>query len=185
MTLLTFPQLETIVNASLANIAKSYPNFYPFFQTLYTFGLRPIELIEISRISEFGLNWFVVNTAKGSNNRQLDRNYCNKDFTQRVINGDTFYYPELLSVPKGFGIRIMNKEPYVLIYENLLPDIKISMTEVVRINQVKPLDMYIFRHYRIKEMSIVQGMLAKEIARYFGEVNVDNIQGYIDSKLYI
>jgi len=90
-----------------------------------------------------------------------------------------------LSVPKGFGIRIMNKEPYVLIYENLLPDIKISMTEVVRINQVKPLDMYIFRHYRIKEMSIVQGMLAKEIARYFGEVNVDNIQGYIDSELYI
>ena len=185
MRLLTFPKLADIVNDSLRNIRNNFPKYFSFYDTLYTFGFRPIELIELFRFYYASSKFITVKTAKGSNYRSILVSNCNADFRFRLSAGYDYYFHNLLNIPKGFGYRVLNKKPYVLIYENLLPNIKISMTEVVRINQVKPLDMYIFRHYRIKEMSIVQGMKAKVIAFYFGEVNMDNIQGYIDSELYI
>lgn len=134
-----------------------------FFTDLLNNGFRWIELFELSRFSEISGNRFELDTAKESANRIV----LESDLTSQTVSmirssvqiNNYCRYHKL--------IRIFNK------YYRF-PDISVGNKHVAT---------HIFRYHKAKLLDKA-GWTVEDIAAYFGEIDLGNMQSYINADLY-
>jgi hypothetical protein len=154
------------LNNSLNNFCTLLINKYFFagycLKDLYNLGFRYNELYNRANISMPDPNHYLIITEKGSNPRTIAKtdfsNFWNNNF---LSDSTAFIHCRCCTMQ-----RLFNR--YYL-YKNTKVDTKSIKT-------------HLFRHNRIKQMHL-HGMSDNEIALYFGEVNIANIQNYINSTI--
>ena len=160
---LDIKQLNETCQRIIDNCPRDYPDLAEYFTTLYTFGLRPIEATELERWSFESHDTIVVKTAKGGNSRIIKANDVIPSVKEKVLNKvklwDLCRYNTMRMYCQRFS-------PYPF-----------------AVCKNKEIGMYIYRHTYIKNLSDM-GIKPENIAQIIGEVDVKNIYGYIESKIF-
>ena len=141
---------------------KSDPYWY-FFWLSYQWGTRPNELRACEAWDYSQPTGIIIPLSKGQSTRTLD---------------PTYYQPESYfnSLSQYEFFKYVNSSTANLLFAKYLG-------YKVYLGTGKSLGTYIFRHARIKALA-ASGQTPQEIAAYFGEINVNNINGYINSQLF-
>ena len=156
----TFNHCQNIVDTS-----TSYdPVLGAFFNTSFMTGCRWIELYEFDRWTNLGGGIRQLQPAKGNAPRLIPEEWLAEGFIH-TLDGPANYwevcrYSTIRRYVARFGL-----------YKNLMCG-------------DKEISDHVFRHYFIKDLAD-QGMTAEEIGDLIGELEVLNVQGYINSDLYV
>ncbi len=138
--------------------------YWSLFVDLFNTGLRSCEILDKNRFTLLESGEYLIETAKGSNNRHLSTLYFSDLFNNAFSNGGFLYS----------GIT----------YQRLDHIFKISWGSPNVFQHKKRLSTHLFRHMLCKSM-YNDGFEVQEIADFMGEVNNKNILGYINSTIYI
>jgi len=160
MAILTTTQLDSTCNTIVNSMAVLYPETLASYQMLYLFGLRWIEVFELTRWSQPTFDFYEVDTAKNSSNRLIPVATVPPVYKNLIQSGN--------NVILQFGYMSMKRylkryTPYPRMFSGN-----------------KNISLHIFRYNRARLMSD-DGYSNQEIADYFGEVSLQNMELYIDS----
>lgn len=134
------------------------------YQLLLRGGFRWIEIFELDRWSYDDHGTYYIQTAKGGNLRSW-----------REVDIPLFYLTCLQSEMITF--------PYVR-YSTFNRTLRRTFVDYPIWHGDKNVTSHIFRYTRVKDL-YESGQNIKQIADYLGEVDLDNIQGYIDARLIV
>lgn len=160
------PQLTTDSLNFIEAISVFSPRFALFYETAYSIGCRFEELTDISRFQVVGINDITFQPSKGNNIRYLLMSDLPSAFVQMVKQQESYFQ----HIDYGTNSRYFAQywPNYPIIYE--------GFNKVVR--------FYCFRYRYIWQLYDL-GYDIRRIAKIMGEVDVNNIRGYVDKKLYI
>jgi len=134
--------------------------FHSIFVDLFNTGLRSCEILDKNRFTLNENGEYLINTAKGSNDRVLNSLYFSELFNDAFLSGNFLY--ENIS------------------YQRLDYIFKISWGTPNVYQHKKRLSTHLFRHMLCKSM-YNNAIEVQDIADFMGEVNNNNILGYINS----
>lgn len=129
--------------------------------TLYTTGLRPVEVFEPNRWQELSESEFIVALSKNNGFRKIKKSSLNA--TMSNIYKNEISSNALPSV--RYNERQYNK---LKIFTHKLPD--------------KNLSLYVFRHNFVKNLLKI-GLSAEQIKRVLQHADIKNTYHYINSSI--
>lgn len=136
---------------------------YMGFSMMYNRGLRYIEIFEVSRWTIKNSNFYYFQPAKGGNRLTLPASVVPAEYKTYILNSK----PTFASLRKDTALRLFKR--YFPI-QNIF-------------HLTHPVKTHIYRYSKCKEMYL-NGYTYQEIADYLGEVEVVNIQNYVNATLY-
>lgn len=163
-TLYTLEALRIDLQELILQVS-SYSTFHAqFMEMSYLHGFRFEELTIKNNFWLKDENTVGFQPGKGNN----ERYFKTKDLPE--------YFLTMLSNDSFWFYRI-DYHTITRYFHNSYPKLKVTVGE-----HEKSIAYYLFRHYRIKQLS-ADGYSNYEIALEFGEIDVKNIEGYVNSVL--
>lgn len=155
--------LDSILLRFIERLRKYDYCMYPIFKTLYDHGFRISEVLEAKRwgLNEHGI--YRIETEKGSlprfvNYYEVEPKYRN-ELEYLNYSGDLRNYSQVKRrFESFFGATFFTENNRKLI-------------------------THLFRHNFVKKKK-KEGLSIDEIAKKIGEVNKDNVIGYVESRIY-
>ena len=174
MTYLTLAELNTVCRRA-ANLPHVWPyssaevdqildpSLIDFYYNLYNTGLRVNELQDASRWEITPAGDYLCSVQKGGVDRLFTSSELSTFFTSSLAYGLDVYRACRYSTAS----RYLNKVIWPL---------------SLFVND-KSITTHLFRHNKIKQLAN-SGLTVPQIATYIGERDPQNIQGYLNAKVY-
>ncbi len=165
--LYTYSSLQSDLQLFLGYV--NVQSFYYFlaFDTLYATGCRPAELFSANRWQNYSSSQVSLQPLKGNNIRYIDKSLLNVEVVASIEDDDII--TAKLSRP--------TLERYFLNSYPARPTFILSSANFADIG------LYLFRHFAFKRKFAESGDRSAT-GNYFGEVDIKNTNGYIDSQLF-
>ena len=163
MTVLSFHNLDSALQAIVAHFINSYNPNAVIYDLMYRTGCRYIEAQEVRRWELDGNGYCILTTSK--------------DGEQRI-----FKQSEL---PKPFIRMIKDKEEHTAThsYRTLIRDFYGALPYRILYTGNKPIALHAFRHNYVKAL-MEQGKTTEEIQMKMGHKDISNTLKYINSVIY-
>lgn len=163
MAEIDYTYLHELCSVAVSN-AKSYNYFYhALYECQFNIGCRYIELYDLTRWQWDGKDYYTLSPGKGNKERTFSGSDLGETFPL-LVQGDLQY------------VDFCRRAAFSRSFKKLFPIYPIWHGQ-------KNVTSHIFRYNRIKWMYFNDRYSEDDIASWFGEVNVKNIQIYIDAKL--
>ncbi len=160
---LTLDELNSTCKTIIDRCNPNYPELALFFSTLYQYGLRHIELYELSRWTVVSSKEIVIQTAKKGNTRIIDSRSIDPQLYAIVASGQS-----------EWTLCRYNSMRYYAQHYSDYPFAVIGRKEV---------GMHIFRHTFIKNL-YDSGWTIPDISVHIGEKDDKNTSIYVNSIIY-
>ena len=162
MTIISQQQLDDHCKNIVDTSGRYYDNLGDFFTVLYN-TCRWVEVYELSRWGTEDLETYFCQTAKGGNVRSINAASLPSNFlfliSTALSTWDVCRYNSMRKYSARFA---------------LFPSLYCLD---------KQIELHCFRHNHIKYLYSL-GNSYEQIATYMGEVDPDNIKGYVESIIY-
>ncbi len=160
MRILSNRDLDKSLNNFLQSSMVLHPETAVCYQLMYDFGFRFIEVFEPKRWFLKEEEQYLIDTAKKSNNRLI------------MVDSIPLIYQLMISE----GISLVPEFRYLSAARNFKKYYDFRNVKVGH----KGVSLHLFRYNKARMLSM-SGMSDQEVADYFGEVSLSNMQLYIDS----
>ena len=136
--------------------------YHAFFYILNRYGFRHNELVNSARFARLDANRIQVPLSKGQGTRLItDSEESIDNLLTSLVYYDFFYYVNNSTASELFK-RFLQKQLFL--------------------TTGKSLTTHFFRHKLVKNM-YASGQTPKQIGAYIGEINLNNVNGYITSSI--
>lgn len=159
--------LDNDIDICINNAARYSNRYAEAFELMKITGCRPVELFDHERWKIVDSNTVSLQPAKGNNLRYIESSLIPANILQSIEDG--FIITACLSqssLYRYFAITFPTRPLFVG-------------------NSIKqsPIGIYIFRHraFKLKELELSD---PTAVGAYFGEIDIKNTNGYINSVLY-
>lgn len=162
-TIYTFSKMQSDIYTFISRIRTSSDPYYDIFYLLVTYGFRFNEIKNIQNWNFSDPDILKIKLSKGQGIREISVNHDKYLLYLNIYNS---------SVKFSF----VNQTTACNIMDRLYP------TQIY-LDSGKNLKTHLFRHFYIKLLSNA-GNTPAEIGNIIGEININNVNGYINSVIY-
>jgi hypothetical protein len=165
--LYTYSSLQSDLQLFLGYVNIQSFFYFLAFDTLYSTGCRPAELFAANRWQNYSDSQVSLQPLKGNNIRYIEKSLLNVEVVKSIVYDD----------------MITAKLSRPTLDRYFLSSYPSRQTFILSTSDFAEIGLYLFRHFAFKRKFMETGDRTA-VGNYFGEVDIKNTNGYIDSELY-
>lgn len=165
--LYTYSKLDSDLQSFITAVTSVSHYYSLAFQTLYDTGCRPSELFSANAWQNYDSTLITLQPLKGNGLRYIEKSIIDPEVVSSIEDGHVITSRLSLPTLQRYFQRLFHNRP-TFIHSTL---------------QLEPIGIYLFRHFAFKSKFAETGDRAAT-GQYFGEVDIKNTNGYIDSSLF-